>query len=313
MAIKRNEKNETANGGPRRHTSPQRKSGNADQADADSHGGNDESSVTLTAEEESDVQDKMPHRSPVVFEIIRRMGEEELNRPLSSLWWSGLVAGLSIGFSVLAQALLRLHLPHTDWSPLIEKLGYSVGFVIVILARQQLFTENTITAVVPVMAKDHARNLVLMLRLWAIVLLGNVVGAVIFSCFLNFSGAIDAGLTRAVHDIGAHLMEAEPLTRIGRGVVSGFLIATLVWMLAGLEEGKLGVIVLMTYLVALGDFDHIVAGSVEASFLVIDGTQSVGHAITGFFIPTLIGNLLGGTAIFTLLSYGQIRAELKNP
>ncbi len=271
----------------------------------------DASAVPLTEEEESSVKEQVPHRSPVVFEIIRRSGEEELNRPLSSLWWSGLVAGLSIGFSVLSQAILRVHLPSGEWTPLIEKLGYSVGFAIVVLARQQLFTENTITAVVPVMARDHARNLALMLRLWTVVLAANVAGTTIFALFLHAGGAIDAPLQQAVHDISAHMMEVPALGRIGRGVVSGFLIASMVWILAGVEESRLGLIVLITYVIALGNFDHVVAGSVEAAYLVFDGSNTFAEVLTGFFLPTLLGNLLGGTAIFTLLSYGQIRAELK--
>lgn len=267
--------------------------------------------VTLTQEEEASVKEQVPHRSPVVFEIIRRNGEEELNRPLASLWWSGLCAGLSIGFSVLSQALLRKYLPDASWTPLIEKLGYTVGFAIVILARQQLFTENTITAVVPLMAHPHLKNLLLVMRLWVAVLAANVAGAMLFALFLVHGGALDADLLKFIHDISTHATVMPWESLIGRGVVAGFLIATLVWVMAGLEGSKLPVIVLFTYVIALGNFGHVVAGSVEASFLVIDGTQPVGQALVGFFLPALVGNLLGGTVIFTLLAYGQIRNELK--
>ncbi len=270
-----------------------------------------ESSVDLTDEEEKNIREQMPHRAPVLFEIIRRSGQEELERSLSSLWWSGLVAGLSIGFSVLVPAMLQRYLPPGGWSPIITQLGYSVGFVIVILSRQQLFTENVITAVVPVMAKSHLRNLGLMLRLWAIVLVANVVGAICFSLFLRYGGAIDASLGGAIHTISEHQLHAMPMETMGRAMVAGFLIASLVWILAGIEGAGLGIIILMTYLIALGGFDHVVAGSVEASYLVLEGAESVGDAITRFFVPTLVGNLIGGTVIFTLLSYAQIRDELK--
>lgn len=271
----------------------------------------EESSVALTAEEEGAIREQMPYRAPVLFEIIRRNGQEELERPLLALWWSGLVAGLSMGFSVLTPAMLLRYLPAGGWSPIVSQLGYSVGFVIVILSRQQLFTENVITAVVPVMAKSHLRNLMLMLRLWAIVLVANIVGATLFSLFLRYSGAIDPEITKALHTFSAKLLQGVPMETMGRGMVSGFLIASLVWILAGIEGSKLAIIVLMTYLIALGGFEHVVAGSVEASYLVLEGAMSFGQAVTGFFIPTLIGNLIGGTAIFTLLAYGQIREELK--
>jgi formate/nitrite transporter FocA (FNT family) len=271
----------------------------------------EDSAVDLTDDEESAIREQMPTRAPVLFEIIRRNGQEEIERPLQSLWWSGLVAGLSIGFSVLTPAMLKYWLPEGAWSQLVTQVGYSVGFVIVILSRQQLFTENVITAVVPVMAKSHLRNLALMLRLWAIVLVANVVGASLFACFLRFSGAIDPELARSIHAICEHLLKAQPVQTMARAMVSGFLIASLVWILAGIEGGKVGIIVLMTSLIGLGNFDHVVAGSVEAAYLVFEGAEGIGQAVTTFFLPTLAGNVIGGTAIFTLLSYGQIRGELK--
>jgi formate/nitrite transporter FocA (FNT family) len=87
----------------------------------------------------------------VVYETIRREGEEELHRKVSSLWWSGLAAGLSMGFSFIAEGLLMAHLPDTPWRLLVSGAGYSVGFLIVVLGRQQLFTENTLTVFLPVL------------------------------------------------------------------------------------------------------------------------------------------------------------------
>jgi formate-nitrite transporter family protein len=59
---------------------------------------------------------------------------------------------LSISFSLLAQSVLQAHLPDEPWRPLVSTLDYSVGFIMVVLSRQQLFTGNTITVVLPVMA-----------------------------------------------------------------------------------------------------------------------------------------------------------------
>ena len=109
--------------------------------------------------------------TPVIYEVVRRLGEEEMVRPAVSLWWSGVAAGLSISFSLLSQAILELRLPDTQWRPLISGLGYSVGFVMVVLARQQLFTENTITVVLPVIAELTVKNVLQLCRMWGIVLL----------------------------------------------------------------------------------------------------------------------------------------------
>ena len=86
----------------------------------------------LTREETRSVSERRKLRAAVVYEIIRFEGEGELARSIPALWWSALAAGLSIGFSVLAQALLKAYLPDMPGAALIESIGYSVGFLIVI-------------------------------------------------------------------------------------------------------------------------------------------------------------------------------------
>ena len=272
----------------------------------------EESSVELSEVEEHDFETHVAQRTPVIFEIIRRSGEEELNRPWFSLWWSGLAAGLSMGFSMLGQALLHVHLPIAESSILLEKFSYCVGFIIVILAHQQLFTENTLTAVVPLMAHPHWQNFFRVSRLWGIVLAANVVGATLFSTFIFFSDAITPITRAALHEICFKTVHLSTPDLVVRGIMAGFLIASLVWILSNVEDSKFLIIILMTYLIALGDFTHIIAGSVEAAYLVMDGTLTVEHALTGFFVPALVGNLLGGTGLFALLAYGQTHQELKS-
>ena len=91
-----------------------------------------------------------------VFQTIRGEGEEELSRPAMSLWWSGIAAGLALSTSVLAEAVLYRALAGNPAREAIAALGYALGFVLVILARLQLFTENTLTVVLPLMAKPSS-------------------------------------------------------------------------------------------------------------------------------------------------------------
>ncbi len=90
---------------------------------------------------------RLPVRT--VYQIVRQEGQEQMERPAVSLWWSGFAGGLSISFSLLGQAALVRALPDAPWAPLVSSFGYSIGFLMVILARQQLFTETTITVVLP--------------------------------------------------------------------------------------------------------------------------------------------------------------------
>jgi len=252
-------------------------------------------------------------RAATVFEIIRREGEEELSRRFHALFWSALAAGISIGFSVIAEALLAARLPDTPWKPLIDNLGYSVGFLIVILARQQLFTENTLTPVLPVLARGKVFWYLVLLRLWGIVLLGNLLGCMIFALFLAYGNVMAPDVAAATVAIGNHLMENTASEMFLKGIVSGWLIAALVWMLPSSEGSEFIVITLMTYLIALGDFTHVIAGSVEVFYLCFTGNLEAAPALFVFFLPTLLGNVVGGTLIFGVLSYAQVREELPAP
>lgn len=260
--------------------------------------------------EEQKAAERSRLRAAVVFEIIRREGQGELARGLPALWWSGLAAGLSIGFSVLVEAYLAAHLPDAPWTPLIDNLGYSVGFLIVIMGRQQLFTENTLTAVLPFISRGGHVWWLALLRLWGIVLGANLVGCMIFAYFFVHSGVLSPEVAQAIVKIGEHMMANTPSEMFLKAIVAGWLIAALVWMLPSAEGSEFLVITLMTYLIALGDLTHVVAGSAEAFYLLFAGHTDIASVVGRFLLPTLAGNVVGGTLLFTVLSYAQVREEI---
>src|SRR4051812_5566121 len=107
--------------------------------------------------EQDEIEERKSPPGHIVYHAIHREGEHELKRSSWALGWSGLAAGLSMGFSFVTQALLRTHLPEARWTILIARLGYTVGFLIVILGRQQLFTENTLTPILPLLTSKKAK------------------------------------------------------------------------------------------------------------------------------------------------------------
>ncbi len=266
--------------------------------------------ANLSQKEQETVEDNIRLKAAHVYEIIRLEGESELVRSPSALWWSGLAAGLSIGFSVVAEALLAAYLPDTPSKPLIDNLGYSVGFLIVILGHQQLFTENTLTAVLPIVKRKKMRWLRAMLRLWLIVLCANVVGCMIFAATIAYTPMLGAEVHKAIEDIGQHLMSNSGLEMFVKAIAAGWLIAALVWILPSAEGAEFWVIILITYLIALGDFTHIIAGSAEVFYLLAVSGTGISDAVFRFFLPTLAGNILGGTALFAALSYAQVKEEI---
>jgi len=208
----------------------------------------------------------------LIFEVIRREGMEELERPAQSLLWSGIAAGLMISLSVLGEAVFRTYLPDTEWRYLVENLGYSLGFLVVILGRMQLFTENTITTVLPLMQEPTRAMLRRVATLWGIVLVANVVGTFAAAFAFAHTSAIPSELLPAIEELSRHATGFAPFEAFQRAIPAGVIIAAIVWMMPE--------------------------------------SDGFGYAIFGFFLPVLAGNILGGTVIFTLLAFGQVSKEL---
>ncbi len=264
----------------------------------------------LSRAEKGDVEDKRPPRAAVLHEVIRREGEQELARSIGALSWSSLAAGLSMGFSLLARGLLHRHLGNTPGRFLIESVGYSFGFLVVILARQQLLTENTVTAVLPVMTDPGLRKLGSLLRLWSVVLVGNLVGVALFAYFTLHLQQFDAETQGIFADIGRDLMRNSPWQMFTKGILAGWLIATMVWLLPSAEHAKVAVIILITYVIAIGGFTHVIVGSVETLYLVFAGELRAADYALRFALPTLAGNIVGGSVMFALISHAQVRSDV---
>lgn len=259
-----------------------------------------------TRAEQKQVEERLAIGANVVYETIRREGEEELRRPASALAWSGLAAGLSMGFSFIAEGLLISHLPDSPWRPLISKAGYCIGFLIVILGRQQLFTENTLTVILPLLLHKDMKTLLRVLRLWGIVLTANLAGTFLFALCLARIVVFDAHTQAGLSTIGTADFGAGFWTVAVRAVFAGWLIALMVWLLPGAESAKVSIIIIITYIVGLAGFNHIVAGSTTALFLVVTRAVSFGTYLTQFFVPTLLGNIVGGLSLVAALGHAQV-------
>jgi formate/nitrite transporter FocA (FNT family) len=259
----------------------------------------------LTERERKDVEERSAPRTEVVYEAVREEGESELRRSASALAWDGLAAGLSMGFSLAAEGLLRSHLPEAAWRPLVAKLGYSVGFLIIVLGRHQLFTENTLTVILPLLQRPTARRFARVARLWAIVLVANLVGAFLFAWVAGHTEIFRHETREAFAQIGREAMEGGHWTIFLRGIFAGWLIAMMVWMLPAAESARFFVVFVMTWLVAVAGLAHIVAGSVEVLYVVTTNGASW-PVYFGWMIPTLLGNIVGGTTLVAALGHAQV-------
>ncbi len=265
-----------------------------------------ENKLELSDKEFAEAEERSALSAVVVHEAVRLEGEQELQRSSAALFWSGLAAGLSMGFSLVTEGLLRSKLPDVPWRPIISKLGYSVGFVLVVLGRQQLFTENTLTPILPLMLHRSRAMLRNVLRLWGVVLVANLVGAVAIAWVLGNTGVFRPEVRRAFGEIGRESLNVSFGLAALRGIFAGWLIAFMVWLLPFSEAFRVVVIVGVTWLVGLAQLTHVIAGSVEVLYLAATGAAPIPRVVFGYITPTLIGNIVGGVSLVAALNHAQV-------
>jgi formate-nitrite transporter family protein len=215
---------------------------------------------------------------------------------------------MSMGFSYVGEALLHSYLPDVTWRPLITALGYPLGFLFVIIGRQQLFTENTLTAIIPLLARRNLETFLKVCRIWGIVLAANLVGAHLFAWVIGNTPMFSREVQQSMMELATKAISVGFGTAVLRGIFAGWLIAMVVWMLAAIDTGRIAVIVIVTYVVGLANLTHIVAGAVEVLFLPMAGHTAWTDVASGYLVPTLLGNIVGGVSLTAAINHAQVVA-----
>jgi len=262
----------------------------------------------LSNREIEDADERSSTSAKVVHEAIRLEGTEELERPSSSVWWSGLAAGLTIGCSMIAQGILQTRLPDTAWSDLVAAFGYCLGFLFVTMGRQQLFTETTLTVMLPVLGKTHGIGD--LARYWAIVFLGNIMGTLLLALAATIPQLFATDVTHSFVRLGVEAAAPGFLLVLLKGVFAGWLIALMVWLMPAASSAKWVVIIAATWLIAAAKFSHVIAGSAETAIAAMLGAIGWRDYLLGFVIPALIGNSIGGVVFVALLNHAQVKDEI---
>jgi formate/nitrite transporter FocA (FNT family) len=265
----------------------------------------------LDEKQQRQAGERAPPGALVIHEIVREQGLEEISRSTGALAWSGSAAGLSIGFSFVMQATLQSMLPDAPWRPMVADFGYSLGFLIVILGRQQLFTETTLTALIPALTQRTVAVFLRTMRVWGIVLFFNLCATWVFGFVLSRPGIMPAETLAAMHEIAAKTMPDHFWHTVIVAGAAGWIIGLMVWLLPAAGSAQPFIIILLTYTISVCSFPHIVAGSVEASFATFSGQAPLGDYVVKFLIPTLTGNIIGGTLLAALLNHAPVAEHLK--
>jgi formate/nitrite transporter FocA (FNT family) len=264
----------------------------------------------LSAREEEEIEERSPPRPALVHAAVVKQGDDEMERPAGSLFWSGIAAGIAIMVSVSAEAALHDKLAGVPGREALSGLGYTLGFLIVILGRMQLFTEQTMAPVLPLAADPSRRNFTRLMRLWGIVLLGNLLGTAAISAAAYWLNLQSDAMLASMLDVSSRLLTKTPSEMLGQAIPAGFLIASVAWIRSAENENGFWIVIALTWTIALGGFTHVIAGAAEAFLLLWAGKVGIGWVVTGFLLPALVGNIIGGTGLFAMLAHAQVKEEI---
>jgi formate/nitrite transporter FocA (FNT family) len=245
-----------------------------------------------------------------IYEQVANNARQELGRSSVSLAISGLAGGIFMGLSALGNAIAIALLTPAGSTPsnitlFLAKMFYPLGFIVVILGRSQLFTENTLYPVALVLAeKKHFWKT---LRLWATVLPANVLGAIAFAALAALTNALRPDMVQSLSQLGLDAIHNPPSTIFWSAVMGGWIIATVAWLVSGSHSitGSVMIIWMLTFVVGLGNFAHCIATSGEIVAAVFTGKASWTSYGTWLFFA-VAGNICGGVGMVTLLEYGQV-------
>jgi formate-nitrite transporter family protein len=240
-----------------------------------------------------------------IFKQVATNARQELDRPSIALALSGFGAGVFMGLSALSVALAIRLLGASTSAQMISRMFYPIGFIVVILGRSQLFTENTLYPVALVLAeKSQFWNT---MRLWSVVLPANMLGAFAFGCLATRTSGIEPATVTAISRLVAATLDHSCAHLFWSGVVGGWLIALAAWLVSGSHSitGSVMVIWMLTFIMGLGNFAHCVASSCEI-FVTLLAHQAPWIEFPRWFFPAVAGNICGGVGLVTILEYGQV-------
>ena len=245
-----------------------------------------------------------------IHENVLVQAEEEMKRPAFDLFWSATTAGLTIGWSFVGGAYVSTLVPE-EYRKAAQAVLYPLGFILVIIGRNQLFTENTLEPVIPVLDHPTGEKLGKMLRLWGLVLLGNMVGAVAFALLFAHTHVVSEPVSAQMREISTKALQDGFGTQFYHAIFAGWLIALTAWLVSATSftGAQIALIWLTTAPIAALDFRHSIAGSVEVFFAASSGLASWATAVGGFTVPTVIGNIVGGVLFVAMLNHGQVSGQ----
>ena len=258
-----------------------------------------------------DVLEQEPHA------IARRasgIGRERLDRTALDILITSAIGGLEVSLGALAamtvtgaalQAFPELPFPA---ALALGSVVFPVGFVLVILGRSELFTENFLIPVIAVARRQ--RPLRRLVRLWGLSWLGNLFGCALMALLLAVPEAVDPSILDGYRAYSDHKLAVPMMGVFVSAVLAGITMTALTWLLLALRNAvdRILAIIGVGYLIFAANLSHSIVGSSE----LFVGFRLTGHSLTdviGWLLVATAGNLVGGVGFVTLFRFVQAEEQ----
>ncbi|WP_298737127.1 formate/nitrite transporter family protein [uncultured Psychrobacter sp.] len=231
--------------------------------------------------------------------------KETFGRSLGSLFTSAFTAGLEIGISFFvilsAFALLKGVVPD-DYAMVLSSLLYPIGFIIVVIGQSLLFTEQTSLLSLPVLNKIEPLHK--LLRLWGIVIAGNVVGGCLFAALMIGLGLnMDLFTVSAINAYAEHVLGFEWWVIFGSAVLAGWMMGIAAWLVTSARDtiSRIVLVTLITGSIGFLGLHHSIVGNIEVFAALMYGTTVGILDYLLFLAVVLAGNTVGGVVFVAVL------------
>jgi formate/nitrite transporter FocA (FNT family) len=248
--------------------------------------------------------------APEIVDDASKIGAKRLNRPPVGDAITAFAGGMSVSFGAVAMAAASAAVGGTLASPsvglLVGALAFPIGFVILLVGKTELFTENFLLPVAGVL--KHRGTLRQLGSLWGVSLAFNLLGVLVFALLISRGNVVPEGSAEEFIALARHKVDYDLGTAFIKALFAGWLMTVLTWLLVAAPGFGARIVVIwgIAFLIVLGQFNHVIISAAEIFMAMLLGAPiGIGLWFTANFLPSLIGNLVGGLVFETLLQYVQ--------
>ena len=257
----------------------------------------------------------MSGRSPdEIWDESVKEGSRRLQRGTLGMASTGVIGGVDVMIGIMALTVVSGALAVVVPEPVAHvggSLVFGVGFVLIILGRSELFTENFLVPIAPVLRRLAPVSAVA--RLWTVTALANLVGIFVLAAIFTRAGLVPPETLDAAGKVADTFAERDFIAALLSAIIAGTVMTLFTWIATAVEldVARIGIALIVGFILAAPSLNHAIVGFGEMSFGLLAGTTSSAEWIdvAQNFPVSVLGNLIGGLGFVTLARVLQVQGE----